>query len=451
MPVQPGVNTDAMLKAGESGAAMVQHARDAQIAQQNADREHTLRTQQTIAQQIGDFEQRKEQGRSNLAREGEENRSNRMREAIAQDAQDIDMADKGLEQTGGSSRADALRKEMARGGQQTQGKTGQQGPNPEQIAEQARYMSQAEKPLEIAGPDQRTIVPTGERRQLEASKSMTNRLNAQANYINAMTNYNKAQLAGDKDLSAASLKRLEKPMSDAAALWNAGKEPGSQLTPDQWFQIEELTSDLAVSDPALAAELKSKTFGPSLQRTMANRVSQSAIQFMAVTGEMPKPELVDFSSPLMQEFTVNAGQMRDYLRASDTNGILSRSLKANTLEKRNKLIRRLTAQAMIDNGLDQGMMGAQGILPGQSGGGGVNDMPIPSQGGQGAIPAPGQQYGQPPNLKPGLTGIPPEADPNKRAGPVQDALKARESKRTRAQYFNDRFRDYPNYRKQPEQ
>lgn len=156
-------------------------------------------------------------------------------------------------------------------------------------------------------------------------------------------------------------------------MFDLGKK--NELQPNQWADIEALAGD--APDPALQQEVKSKQWGPALSRFMQARVSQASIQFMAVTGDMPDGDLVDLASPAMRQFTQSAEQMQAYLRAADAGGLLSGSLGIQSMADRNRMVRKLTARAMLQ----------QKSQPQASGG-----ALIPSQGGQRAAP-PAQQSG----------------------------------------------------------
>jgi hypothetical protein len=418
MATYKNVDSKTMLAAAESGQEGVRKAAD------RAQQEHQFTvdsTQRGLAQRNSEFQnqQQIDQGERQL---NETVRRNRMGEAIQQDQQDIEMADKGLEASG-PSRADSLRGEIDRGGEQQDQKAAgggeaggaAQGPqrSPEDQAADAQHAEQSAKPLEVAGPDQRSIAPTEQRKQLEGSKSVTNRMNAQANYLNAVRNMQQAKMKDGKESDSykAEVKNLQQPIKEAARMFDAGKK--GDLSDSQWTDIKDLASD--VPDPAIQQEIASKTFGPALGRFLQARVSQSAIQFMAVTGDMPDGDLVDLASPAMRQFTQSAEQMQGYLKAADAGGLLSGALGIQSMADRNRMVRKLTAQAMLNSK----------ATPKPSGG----DL-IPSQGGQRAIPAPGQQPGGPVNLTPGRSPLPPGApDPNQRENsPVQGALRQREQR-----------------------
>lgn len=379
MPTNRTVDSRTMIAAAESGQEGIRKAADRAQQESQFSREQGLRQGESLARGLQQQEQIDEQERSNLAREGlekrglaEQERRNRMGEAIEQDKQDMEMADRGLESKG-QSRADTLRQGEAGGAQQAQLSPEQQQAQAEDEAASAQWQEQAGKPLEVNGAGRRTIAPTAERTAQEGSKLTTNRLNAQANYMNAVRNFQEAKLKGKEggeDAMKAELKNLQQPIKEAARMFDLGKK--QDLSDSQWEDIKALAA--GAPDPGLQQELATKTFGPSLGRFMQARVSQASIQFMAVTGDMPDGDLVDLASPAMRQFTQNAEQMQAYLRAADANGLLSQALHIQSMADRNRMVRKLTAQAMLN----------QKSKPASSGG----DL-IPSQGGQRAQPAAG--------------------------------------------------------------
>jgi hypothetical protein len=441
MPTRRTVNTQAMLEAAESGQRGVRAAQERREAQSRDHVDSVEKIEQARYRSLGNARADREvaQRDRQLA---EVERSNRMGEAMQQDRMDMELADRGLQATG-ASRADRLREEMARGSSQTAGgaqaKAGgaqdrafgpqpagmdQDQPTPEEMEGLERGRAQGGKPLEVADADRRTIAPTEQRQQAEQAKSVTSRMNAQANYLNAVRNFSQSKLKGDDEAMKAELKSLQQPIKEAARMFDLGKK--GELSPNQWEDLKAQAGD--VPDPQLQQEISTRFFGPALSRFMQARVSQASIQFMAVTGDLPDGDLVDFASPAMREFTAASTEMQNYLKAADTGGMLTRSLGINSMADRNKMVRKLTAQAMLQGKANPKPAGGASAI-------------IPSQGGQRAIPAPGQQPGRGPVLQPGLTDLPAGADPNQRPGsPVQQALEQREQSAVDQQQRGDEQR-----------
>lgn len=434
MPSYKRVDTDAMIRAADSGQAGV---RDAFARKQQAAehaREMSLREGQSIADSINTHRAQTEQERSNKKREDmqqqelqesmrrnrvseglqqqelqEAGRRNRMGEAIEQDKQDIEMADRGLENKSGTSRADRLRSEMQRGAQQMQGQA-----DPEKEASKQRYKEVADQSIEINGPENRTIAPTQERQDQEASKLTTNRLNAQANYLNATRSYHEAKMKGDTDGMAREMKSAENEIKSAAKLFDAGKK--SALQPNQWEAVKQLAE--GNPDPALQQEIETQTWGPRLSEFLQRRVSVSTLNYMAIDGDMPDGNLVDMASPMMQMFTASAQEMQGHLRAADAGGLLSQSLGVQSMADRNRLIRKLTARAMQEVFANPSHAAESGIIPSQGGASARQQLQQQTQ-------SPGSAV----NGKVGKQAPGPGGNPDLRTGsPVQNALRAREQR-----------------------
>lgn len=388
------VRSDLMMQAAESGQEGIRKAADRAQQESQFSREQGARLGQSMGDQAQRQEQMDTQARQFESDFGERQRSNRMDEAIKQDAQDVDMADRGLERKG-QTRADKVKAEMDRGGQQTQG----QQKSPQDQAADARYKAQSEKGLEVAGPDTATISPTEQRLAEKSSSLTTNRLNAQANYLNAMRNMHEAKMSGNPEALKASIKEFNEPIKEAARIYDLGKK--RNLDDAQWNNIKaEATGPggQMVPDPELQKEIETKTFGPAVGRFLQNRVSMASLNMMAATGAMPDGDLVDLASPMMRQFTQNSEQVQSYLRAVDafSGGMASRILKIDSLAKRNSVVRQMTARSMLTSM----------AKPMSGGDGGV----IPSQGGASAQPRSQRQLDQDPN------------------GPVQRGLVQREQR-----------------------
>lgn len=411
MATRKTVNTEAMLQAAESGQRGVREQAERREQSSQHSREMALREGESLAQNIQTHRQQTEQERSNLAREDlqgqelqEQSRSNQMREAIAQDEQDIGMADRGVEAQG-PSRADRLRQEMERGAQQ-------------------RFSKAADQDLEISGPEQRTVAQTEERKAQDASKLVTGRLNAQANYLNAARSLQEARLKGDTGGVDRELKNLSQPIKSAAKIFDDGKK--GDLAENQWENLKQMAAE--VPDPTLQDEISRQEFGPRLAAFVQNKVAESSLRYMAISGDMPDGDLVDMGSPMMQQFTSAANQMQGFLRMADQGGLLSMGLGITSMADRNRMVRKLTAQAMLQHMANPAAQ-AQGSV-------------IPSQGGAGARQQherAGQLPGSSVGGKVGLTDIPAGKDPNRRTGsPVQQALGEREQRTIDEQSAADR-------------
>lgn len=298
---------------------------------------------QAVGQAAGQLNQAYEHGQDNalksasvfggLAQQGVENdqrqqqineqgRANRMHEALREDETNMQGAAHGV-QPQGPTRAQQLREEMDRGRQQ----------------------AQMNKPLEIPGPDQRTYAKTEEQSKLDASDSMSKRLNAQANFLRASESFNKAQITGDKEAAKRERESLMAPIKSGASLFNAARK--GEMTDGQWENLKALAAD--TPDAALQQEIDKKMFGPRTSDFIQRRINFDALKFMAATGDMPDGELIDMASPMMGQFAQTNNQMQSFLRTIDsiTGGAMSLVYRIDSLAKRNNVVRQLSADAML--------------------------------------------------------------------------------------------------------
>jgi hypothetical protein len=370
------VKSETMMKAAESGQEGIRRAADRDQQESQFSREHSARAQAQHQSAFQNQQQIDEQVTSNVVREkqnqqqiDEQIRSNKMGEAIKQDEQDIDMADRGLKSSG-KTRAEKAGEKPSGSSQDPrspQGQQAQQQRSPEDQAGDARYAQQAEQPLEVAGPDQRTIAPTEQRIAEKKSQLETNSLNAQANYMNAARNYNQAHVKGDKEGMSKAAQTLQNGINDSADLFDMGK--AGALSAKEWDKIDDLaTMDAGkVPDPQLQQEIMSKTWGPALSRFMSTHIQHQNLRFMAVTGEMPNGDYVDMASPQMRQFTEESAAAQQYLRAADFGGMLSLALNVQSLADRNRSVRKMAASVMLNGQSIIAMMGGGDDVIGSQG------------------------------------------------------------------------------------
>ena len=281
----------------------------------------------------------------------EQTRSNQMREAIAQDEQDITKADRGLEQQG-QSRADQLRQEMERG----------------------RRQAQMDKPLEIASPDRGTIAQTPERQANEKAKSAADEFNARARFQDSIRRLQTARATGNTKDAEEAGKNAEQYIESASRLLNNFKT--AKAGDNDWSDVQRLASKFGEQhpDPALQQEIASRTFGPRMNEFLRANIDQWSLRYIAGTGDMPDGKLVDLASPMMGALTASADKVQAYLRQADemTGGAFSQGMKISSLADRNRIVRRMAAEQLLIAGAQQQ----------------ASAMPIPSQGGQSARPQP---------------------------------------------------------------
>lgn len=322
--------------------------------------------QQRQAQAFHEGDVLREQNRASTAQESlqqqhlqEQSRSNRMQEATQSDEQDIQLADKGLERQG-QSRADRLRQEM----------------------QQGRQQAQMDKPLEIASPSKATVAQTPERQSNDQAKRATDELNARAKFNNSVRLLQQARLTGNQDAAKEAGHNAEQYIESAQRLLTNFKSAKADDT--DWADVARLATKFGEQhpDPALQADIDSKTFSPRVSDFLRANVDQWALRYIAGTGDMPSGHLVDLASPMMGALTQSAEKVAAYLRQADatTNGAFSAGMKITSEADRHRIVRKMAAEQLMLFGQQQQQSQQQG-----AGGG---DMPIPSQGGPSARPQP---------------------------------------------------------------
>lgn len=414
-----------VLSALQTGEQMTQRERERASAEQDA-RSSGLRQQGLQAGQL--MQQKQQQDVENSQRQqqlDEQGRSNRMREAIAQDEQDVTAGAHGVERQG-PSRADTLRQEMERG----------------------RLQTQMNKPLEVPGATHDTVPgqevgsvkPTARALQEKTAKAMTERMNAEANLMNARRGLEKARMAGDKEAEKSHTTTLLNQVKSANNLYqDARKESlsGGGLSEDQWENLQSIAE--GNPDQGLQQEIQKREIGPRTLQFLKNRSDISAVDFIATTGELPSGDLVDTSSPAMQQLTQTAASMKQKLQELDafTGGLFSQMLDVNNVAERNRSLNRMSARA-----LKQMMANpSPAAQPGAAQQGAAGDL------GEGMTPSLGGQQNVPLGT-PGANGVPgaarPNADLDNRSA-TQQRLQQQEQRRIDEQQRSDNYKRSPSY------
>lgn len=273
----------------------------------------------------------REQARQHDTGLEEQTRSHKMREAISQDEQDIQKADKGLQSTG-TSRADALRAEMDRGRQQTQ----------------------MDKPLEIQGGERATIAPTPERVANEKAKTESAELTARARFANAMRLQNTAHIQGDEKVKQEAAKTANSYIESAQGLQTKFKLAASgktELDDSDWDQVRNLATKLGDThpNPELMTEIDNKTPGPKVREFLQANKDHWNLQYVAGTGDMPDGRFIDSGSHMMQALTQSSVAVTAWLKIADdmSSGMFSVGMKIKDEADRNRVIRKLAANAIL--------------------------------------------------------------------------------------------------------
>lgn len=306
--------TRAELAAGETGGRAVQAAQDTALQLGEA-------KQQRQSQAFHNLDVQRQQEKHHGEDLAEQSRSNRMRESIAQDEQDIVKADKGLESQG-PSRADKLRQEM----------------------EQGRLQAQMDKPLEVNGAGRATIAQSPERQANDATKLQTEKANASARWMDSLRRYEKATATGDVEGAKALDQNLLNEAKDTAAEYNRFRN--FKATPQEWETLAAAHANNP--DPALKQEIQSRVMGPRLSEFMRSQVEHSVVKYIAGTGKLPGGGIVDMSSPVMQMLAQEAQNNANQYRKVDglTGGALSEALMIRDLEARTTTVMKNAARLL---------------------------------------------------------------------------------------------------------
>lgn len=324
------------IEAQRAGMGAYQQASESRVSQIQGDRQLAQQAGAQAEQSASNHLQRQEQTRQFDVQQGEQKRHNQMGEAIAQDEQDIQAADRGVERgAGGMSRADELRQKMAE-------------------AKEARGEKQMNSALEVPDSDRRTLSPTAERAAKDVAKANTDRMNAEAAKANAMRNLAEAHAKGDAEGIKAAAKSVHKDIEMSAGLFNRLKK-GAASDQDKASLLQMASAQGGgVLDPALAQDIDAldakSPMGPRLQQFLQNKIDFDSLRYIAGThGEWPDSDLVDSASPMMQAFTQSAAQNKAFLSRIDglTDNLISSTFGIVALDQRNRLVRRVTAGAML--------------------------------------------------------------------------------------------------------
>jgi hypothetical protein len=161
------------------------------------------------------------------------------------------------------------------------------------------------------------------------------------------------------------------------------------MTDGQWANLKELTADNP--DAALKQEIESKQFGPRTSDFLQRRVNFDSLKFMAATGDMPDGDLVDMASPSMVQFTQTANEMQSFLKTIDatTGGSMSQVFGIDSLAKKNQILRKLSAEAMIAMLTNPGAATPGSVTTPYAG------KPQPQQGAPNAAASPGKPVSKP--------------------------------------------------------
>lgn len=310
-----GERSDRMMRAAESGQAIVARERD---RIDNARRENAANWQnlgQGVAnsiQQKASMDQQQSQFDAQM-----QQRSQQFDRQMAAEQQrtDLDAAKAGFERNGtGNDRASRLQAEMDRGGQQTselgqerwggsQG-PGQGGIGPIDSESQGRLREQGSKPLELDG----TWRPTEERKQQakrENFQADTERIRAEAYRDQVGAQMQKAQMKGDKDEAKTLATTLVGPVNGMVEQYDRFMK--GEPRDSDWGDIADAARGSEEMDPTLSADIKAKQFTPRVQAFMRAAQSREALKYIVRTGDVGNLK-IDWTTPQMRAFTEQVSQ-----------------------------------------------------------------------------------------------------------------------------------------------
>lgn len=288
--------------ASARGHAAVQQARSEAIAQQRGDQEMALRT----ASELSSIDDRRKQ----MEHQRKVDTGN---QAINQQQVDLESAKAGYQRSGSAPtsplldeqaaaknpRQQKLEQEMARGAEQT---SAMQGPP---TAEQQRQQEQNKKPMEMTGS---SFVPSEEGQQMQGRKNFeadTERMRAEAYKEQTRASLIKARATDDKDAVKSAKQNLMQPLKTDAKLMSAFAS--GKANDKDWDNVSSMVK--GVPDPELQNEVNSRVPGPRLRSFLSAKLSYNALNFIQDTdGDLPDGDVVDFTSPQMQQFTAAVAQ-----------------------------------------------------------------------------------------------------------------------------------------------
>lgn len=314
------------------------------------------------------------------------------RQALDQQQLDLGAAKEGFQRGSGTptsplvdERQKKLEAEMDRGAQQTGG-----GQDP---AAMQRRAEQAKKPLEMSGAGN-TFVPTEQgiatqkRKDFEAD---TDRIKAESYAAQTSAQLVKAQRSGDVDTVKNIKTNLMQPIKTDAKL--LGDVATGKLNDKSWDSIQAMAAE--VPDPELQREIQAKTPGPRLRSFLSSKVAFGALNFVKQTGgDMPDGDVVDYTSPQMQQFTQSVAQAGQFISMQGPE--FGQFLGLKTLNDKLRFQNVMAARSVMEGWTMGQVPGAPQQGAAQQGGGGAGPMGTmtPSSGQAPQAPQPSQQQMQ---------------------------------------------------------
>lgn len=315
------------------------------------------------------------------------------RQSLQQQELDLGAAREGFNRQGQGAptpplldeRQKKLEAEMARGEQQGGG----QDP-----AAMQRRAEQAKKPMEMSGAGN-TFVPSEQGQAVQKRKNFeadTDRIKAESYAAQTSAQLVKAQRSGDVDTVKNIKTNLMQPIKTDAKL--LGDVATGKMNDKSWDSIQAMAAE--VPDPELQKEIQAKTPGPRLRSFLSSKVAFGALNFVKQTGgDMPDGDVVDYTSPQMQQFTQSVAQAGQFIAMQGAE--FGKFLGLKTLNDKLRFQNVMAARSVMEGWTMGQVPGApqQGAAQ-QPGGGGAGPMGTmtPSSGQAPQAPPPSQQQMQ---------------------------------------------------------
>lgn len=240
-----------------------------------------------------------------------------------------------------SPREQALQAEMDRGAQETSALD---------PASAERLQAQRNKPLEMDSGGARTFTSTPEAREaqgvdldLKRQQIANETLKAQAYSMQVATSFQRNMLAGDKEAAKKDREQLMEPIKSDVGRFDRFMN-GEQKATD-WQALQKLSEGHSDLEPSLTADLEAEQWTPRVQKFLGAKIAKDGLTFIAQTGELPDGDMVDLSSPMMQDFS-RASAMVTGMMATQGMGT-QQFLGITSMREKNAYINKLAAGMVL--------------------------------------------------------------------------------------------------------
>lgn len=383
-----GEQSDRMMRGAESGAAQKQRAHEGLMGQYQAGAQQTAQMASTMGQLAEAGERRQldeKQGDAQLGLQGER--------------LDLDAAQSGFKRNPRMSKLDA---EMDRGaaqpgaGQPGAGDSG--GVGALDPAAQERLRGQTSQPSEMDGE---RWIPTDAAQKQQAVKNRqedfraeTDRIRAEAYADQTAAQMASAKAKGEGDLVKQFRTSLIQPIKSNVARFD--RFQNGKNSDQDWSSLEKLAE--GNPEPGLMKDIQAKQWTPRVQAFMSATIAYDSLKFIGRTGELPDGDMVDLSSPQMQQFSQAAGMVTGWMRAKGAD--FSNWASIESLAQKTAFVNKMAAGMVLSTMTEPGAYNPQGGIGEMTPSAGMpnegqEQMTQPVQGQPGQQPRP-QQPQQPP-------------------------------------------------------